>query len=249
MSKPPIEQIEADDAEGRERREFIKTGLAVTAAALLPGMAVAAAGTTASSRTANAPKRVLVINAHQNYPGISEGRLNRSLVALIKDEMEKKGYEIRETYIEQGYVIDDEVQKHLWADIIITQSPMFWFGPPWIYKKYIDEVLTAGMIQQSFISGDGRTPDDPSRQYGTGGKMQGKKFMLSLTMNTPKEAFDDESQKLHSGRSLEGLFSSTTTVYKFCGIEVLPTFGSFDVMKAPQISRDMDRLKQRLTIL
>lgn len=245
MNKPPIKQVDTDVSAGPGRRGFIKAGMVVAAVALLPG--IAAGATPAITQTAT--KKVLVINAHQKYPGISEGRLNRSYVALIKDEMEKKGYEVRETNIEQGYNINEEVQKHLWADIIVTQSPMFWFGPPWIYKKYVDEVFTAGMIQQSFISGDGRTPDDPSKQYGSGGKLQGKKFLLSVTMNTPKQAFDDPNQKLHAGRSLEDLFSPTTAVYKFCGVEVLPVFGSFDVMKAPQINRDMERLKQRLVAL
>ena len=249
MSTPPIEDIESDvSVAGRERRDFIKAGLVVTAAAMLPGIVSAAGGGT-SAVGSRAAKKVLVINAHQNYPGISEGRLNRTLVGVIKEELEKKGYEVRQTTIEQGYTVEDEVQKHLWADIIITQSPVFWFGAPWIYKKYIDEVFTAGMIQQSFISGDGRTTDDPTRQYGTGGKLQGKQFLLSLTMNAPKEVFDDRSQKLHEGRSLDDLFWATTSVYKFCGIEILPTFGAFDVMRAPQIQRDTDRLKQRLASL
>ncbi len=249
MSTPPIQDNESDDSPaGRERRDFIKAGLVFTAAAVLPGI-VSAASSSTSAGGARAAKKVLVINAHQNYPGISEGRLNRTLVGVIKEELEKKGYEVRQTTIEQGYTVEDEVQKHLWADIIITQSPVFWFGAPWIYKKYIDEVFTAGMIQQSFISGDGRTANDPARQYGTGGKLQGKQFLLSLTMNAPKEVFDDRSQKLHEGRSLDDLSWATTSVYKFCGIAILPTFGAFDVMSAPQIQRDTYRLKQRLASL
>lgn len=248
MSTPTIHDVEfGGSAVERDRRKFIKAGL-VIAAAMVPGIVSAAAGET-NARSARAVKKVLIINAHQNYPGISEGRLNRTLVGVIKDELEKKGYEVRHTSIEEGYTVDDEVQKHLWADIIITQSPVFWFGAPWIYKKYIDEVFTAGMIQQSFISGDGRTAEDPSRQYGTGGKLQGKQFLLSLTMNAPKEVFDDPSQKLHEGRSLDDLFWATTSVYKFCGVAILPTFGAFDVMRAPQIQRDIDRLKQRLASL
>ncbi|MBA0182066.1 NAD(P)H-dependent oxidoreductase [Pectobacterium carotovorum] len=226
------------------RRKLIKSGVIVAAVALILGFM----GTAVAAST-NTTHNVLVINAHQKYPGISEGKLNNTLTALIKDEMKKKGYEVRETNIEQGYNVDEEVQKHLWADIVITQSPMFWFGAPWIYKKYVDEVFTAGMMQQSFISGDGRTTDDPSKQYGTGGKLQGKKFMLSLTMNTPKEAFNDKNQKLHAGRTLEDLFSSTTSVYKFCGFEILPIFASFDVIRNPQISHDIDNLKKQLADL
>ncbi|OAI58732.1 flavodoxin [Ralstonia solanacearum] len=187
----------------------------------------------------------MVINAHQKYPGISEGRLNRSMAALIKAEMEKKGYEVRETYIEQGYAVDDEVQKNLWADIIIVQSPAFWINTPYIYKKYVDEVFTAGMLAGTFLGGDGR----PQGQYGSGGKMHGKKFMLSLTMNAPREAFNDPAQQLFSGRAIDEVFFSASAPYRFCGVEILPAFGSFDVMKAPQISSDMDRLKQRLASL
>ena len=192
MSKPPIEQTDTDDVAGRDRREFIKTGLVVTAAALLPGMAAAATGSGASSRAVNAAKKVLIINAHQVYPGISEGRLNRSAVALIKEELEKKGYETRETAIAAGYDIQPEAEKNLWADIIIVQSPAFWVNTPYIYKKYIDEVFTSAMIAGTFLGGDGR----PQGQYGSGGKMQGKKFMLSLTMNAPRQAFNDPAQKL-----------------------------------------------------
>lgn len=237
-------QIDSDGAVARERREFIKAGLAVTAAAVLPAFATGAIGAIQPH-----VKNVFIINARQTYPGLSEGRLNREYVALIKSEMDKKGYRTRQTYIEKGYDINEEVQKHLWADIIITQSPVFWFGTPWIYKKYVDEIFTAGMSQQSFLIDDGRIANDLSKQYREGGKLHGKKFLLSLTMNTPKEAFDDPAQRLYAGRSLEDLFSSTTSVYKFCGFDILPVFGSFDVIKAPQISQDKMRLRQHLANL
>ena len=102
-------------------------------------------------------KKVLIINTHQFYEGISTGTLNSSIVEIIKETMLSLGCEIQVTEVEKGYDINEEVNKHLWADLIITQSPVYWFGSPWIYKKYIDEVFTAGMIQGSFLTGDGRT--------------------------------------------------------------------------------------------
>lgn len=191
-------------------------------------------------------KNVLIINAHQRYEGISTGRLNSSVVEQLKQEMEKRGSEVRLTHIEQGYDIDEEVQKHLWADVIITQSPVYWFGAPWIYKKYIDEIFTAGMMQGSFLDGDGRTRQDLRKQYGTGGKMPGKKHMLSLTWNAPKEAFDDNNQVLLEGKSVDDVLVCYTASYKFCGVEVLPSFSCFDVMKNPEIDSDFARLKQHL---
>lgn len=191
-------------------------------------------------------KKVLIINAHQFFEGISSGRLNKTMIGVIQEEMEKRGYEVQHTNIEQGYDINSEVKKHVWADIIILQSPVYWFNMPWIYKKYVDEVFTAGMFQQSFLLGDGRTRDDLTRQYGSGGKMQGKQYMLSLTWNAPKEAFDDTNQHLFQGKSVDDVFVSNTVNYKFCGVDILPSFSSHDVMKEPEVEADIERLREHL---
>jgi len=72
-------------------------------------------------------------------------------------------------------------------------------------------------------------------QYGTGGKMQGKRYMLSLTWNAPEEAFEDKKQILFKGNSVDEVFIANTSVYKFCGAEILPSFSCHDVMKNPDI--------------
>ncbi|NUG01066.1 NAD(P)H-dependent oxidoreductase [Acinetobacter oleivorans] len=191
-------------------------------------------------------KKVLIINTHQFYEGISTGTLNNSVVEIMKETMTNLGCEIQLTHVEKGYDINEEVNKHLWADLIITQSPVYWFGSPWIYKKYVDEVFTEGLKQGTFLADDGRTRNDPSRQYGTGGKLFGKKYMLSLTWNAPQEAFDNSEQKLFDGRSVDDVFIHNTSNYRFCGVEVLPTFSFFDVFKDPQVSKDIESLKQKL---
>lgn len=191
-------------------------------------------------------KNALIINAHQRYAGISEGKLNASLVEVLKTEIALLGGETKTTRIEDGYDVDEEVQKHLWADFIVTQGPVYWFGFPWIYKKYADEVFNAGLMGERLLVDDGRTRSNPNKQYGTGGKMQGKKYMLSLTWNAPREAFDNPEQVLFSGKSVDDLFVSNTAIYKFCGAQILPSFSCFDVMKAPRISEDMERLKAHL---
>lgn len=191
-------------------------------------------------------KKVLIINTHQFYEGMSTGTLNNSVVEIMKETMTNLSCEVQLTHIEKGYDINEEVNKHLWADLIITQSPVYWFGSPWIYKKYVDEVFTEGLKQGTFLADDGRTRNDPSKQYGTGGKLFGKKYMLSLTWNAPREAFNNFEQKLFDGRSVDDVFIHNTSNYKFCGVEVLPTFSFFDVFKEPQISKDIENLKQKL---
>lgn len=191
-------------------------------------------------------KNVLLINAHQLYEGISSGGLNKTMAGVIQEEAEKRGYAFRQTDIERGYDIAEEVQKHLWADLIILQSPVYWFGMPWIYKKYVDEVFTAGMMQGCFITGDGRTREDPSKQYGSGGLLQGRQYMLSLTWNAPAKAFGDASQQLFGGKTVDDVFVTNTANYKFCGVEILPAFSCHDVMKQADVVGDIVRLRAHL---
>jgi len=191
-------------------------------------------------------KNILIINAHQRYEGFAEGKLNRTMVGAMEEVFKAKGCDIKLTNIEEGYDVNEEIEKHDWAELIITQSPVYWFGPPWIYKKYIDEVFTTALVQQKLIIDDGRTRKDPNKQYGTGGKMQGIKFMLSLTWNAPKEAFGDKGQILFEGKTVDDAFVATNAVYKFCGVDILPSFSCYDVMKAPDIEGDTELLKARI---
>jgi NADPH dehydrogenase (quinone) len=110
---------------------------------------------------------------------------------LAKAFFAERGHQVAETFIERGYDPEEEVKKHAGADLVILQTPVNWFSAPWIYKKYVDEVFNVGLAKEVLLAGDGRTRQDPSRQYGTGGKMQEKKFMISAIWNAPREAFDN----------------------------------------------------------
>ncbi|MEG0915834.1 MAG: NAD(P)H-dependent oxidoreductase [Myroides sp.] len=176
-------------------------------------------------------KKVLLINTHLNYPNWSEGLLNDAFHQKAKTFFLEKGFEVLETKVEDGYNADEEVEKHLEADFIILQTPINWFGAPWIYKKYVDEVFNSGLHSAKFLSGDGRTREDATQQYGTGGKMQGKKFMVSSTWNAPKASFDDPNQILFEGRSTADVLIQITSNYRFCGVEIVADYNCFDIFK------------------
>ena len=105
----------------------------------------------------------------------------------------------------------------------------------------------AGLVQQKMLVDDGRTRTDPNKQYGTGGKMQGKKYMLSLTWNAPKEAFGDAGQYLFSGKTEEDVFVGNTANYRFCGVDILPAFSCHNVVKQADVDGDIARLRAHLT--
>nr|WP_315246724.1 NAD(P)H-dependent oxidoreductase [uncultured Flavobacterium sp.] len=191
-------------------------------------------------------KKVLLINTHLTYPNWSEGTLNDAFITKAKDFFASKNYEVLETKIEEGYSPEDEVEKHLQADAIILQMPVNWFGAPWIYKKYVDEVFNSGLFSKKFLSDDGRTREDLSKQYGTGGHLQGKKFMISATWNAPAAAFDDSNQMLLEGRGTADLLLPITSNYRFCGVEIMEGYNCFDIFKDSQIEMDLENYPKHL---
>lgn len=185
-------------------------------------------------------KKVLLINAHLTYPNWTEGNLNNSFFQAAKDFFTSKSFEVLETKIENGYDIDEEVEKHISSDIVILQTPVNWFGTPWIYKKYVDEVFNSGLHSKKLLTGDGRTNDDPTKQYGTGGLMQGKKFMICATWNAPAAAFNDPNQQLMQGKSTADLFLNITSNYRFSGFEIAENFNCFDIFRRTDIAAEIE---------
>jgi len=184
--------------------------------------------------------KVLLINTHLTYPNWSEGKLNNAFHQIAKDFFISKSIQVIETKVEDGYIPEQEVEKHLEADIVILQMPVNWFGAPWIYKKYVDEVFNSGLNSQKFLIGDGRTRTDLTKQYGTGGKMQGKKLMICATWNAPAIAFDNPAQKLLQGKSISDLFLNITSNYCFVGYEILKGYNCFDIFKNENIAKDLE---------
>lgn len=194
----------------------------------------------------NSIKKVLLINTHLTYPNWSEGLLNDAFNQKAKDFFEVNGFEVLETKVENGYDADEEVEKHLQANIIILQTPINWFGAPWIYKKYVDEVFNSGLHSAKFLSGDGRTREDATRQYGTGGKMQDKKFMVCSTWNAPEESFNNVNQKLFGGISTQNYLMHITSNYHFCGVEIVCDYNCFDIFKDGDITSDLENYPMHL---
>ena len=200
-----------------------------------------------ASSTTGKPKTVLLINAHLTYPGMSAGTLNKSFVDVAKSFFTSQAYRILETKIEAGYNAEEEVEKHLQADIVILQTLVNWISTPWIYKKYVDDVFTSALKRQKLLSGDGRIAGDPTKQYGTGGKMQGRLFMICATWNAAEKDFNDPSQYLYQGKGPADVFYNVTTNYRFSGYDILPGYNCFDIFHNTHIKQDLDNYPAHLT--
>ena len=67
--------------------------------------------------------------------------------------------------------------------------------------------------------------------------MQNKSYMLITTWNAPDEAFNNESQFLFEGGSVDDVFISFHAMQKFVGMNKMPSFSLFDVKKRPDIKQ------------
>jgi modulator of drug activity B len=189
-------------------------------------------------------RHILIINAHHYYP-FSEGRLNHALVQQAVEHLHTNGYETRIESIDEGWDVDKALENHQWADTIVLQTPVNWMGVPWTFKRYMDEVYSAGM-SGILCNGDGRTEEAPKKNYGVGGALSGKKYMLSVTLNAPKEAFKNADEYLFQGKGLDDLLFPMHMNFRFFGMEALPSFACYDVMKNSDAENDFSRFSAHL---
>ncbi len=133
--------------------------------------------------------KVFIINGGQQFAH-SGGRFNETVTGWTSDFFKEIGAEVQTTDINKPYLPEEEVKKYVWADLIIYHTPVWWFSLPYKLKEYIDIVFTAGH-QNGIYESDGRSrkSDNPKLHYGTGGLLQGRKYMLTTSWNAPIEAF------------------------------------------------------------
>src|SRR5690606_21974328 len=146
-------------------------------------------------------KKVLLLNGGKQFAH-SDGRYNATLHDAAAAFLDRAGCDIQTTQIDAGYDLKQEVEKFLWADVIVYQMPGWWMGALWTVKQYLDEVLTEG--HGSLYANDGRTRSDASQKYGSGGLLQGKQYMISATWNAAQQAFDDPSD-IFEGKGVDAV--------------------------------------------
>jgi len=184
-------------------------------------------------------KNVLIINGHQKYPVVAEGNLTRTYIDTATQYFQENGFTVKNSVIESAYDIQEELEKFAWADYILFQYPVYWMGVPWITKKYMDEIFSMGKDTVTYAS-DGRTRSDASKRYGSGGLMQGKKYMLSLTYNCPTTEFDNK-EGFFDGLSIDEANVAIHKTFQFCGAAPLETFSVHDIFKG-----DLDIEKEKV---
>ncbi|WP_281614565.1 NAD(P)H-dependent oxidoreductase [Flammeovirga sp. SubArs3] len=188
--------------------------------------------------------KILVINAGQKFMN-NGGTLNNAVADFTINYFKNlEGFDIKYTHIEEGYDIEDEISKMVWADIIIYHTPIWWFSLPFGFKKYLDEVLTSG--SGKIYASDGRHRTAPKLNYGSGGLLKGKKYILTTTWNAPEEAFTTEGEIFQQTNVDNGVMFGFHKMNLFIGLENAFSFHFYDVLKDPKIEDDLKNYQVKL---
>ena len=183
-------------------------------------------------------KNIFVINGGQKF-GHSGGRFNETITEVTVNFFRNNpDFEVRVTHVNDEYDPQQEVENYVWADVVIYHTPIWWFQLPHGFKKYIDVVFTVGHANGIYHS-DGRRSANPTRNYGTGGMLHGKKYMVTTSWNAPEEAFTIPGEFFNEKTVDEGPLFGFHRMNAFTGMEPLESKHFHDIEKNADVVRDM----------
>lgn len=136
-----------------------------------------------------------------------------------------------------------EIDKLLWADVLILQFPLWWFGMPAILKGWVDRVFAYGFAYGVGEHSDLRWGD----RYGEG-RLAGKRAMLIVTAGGWAEHYAPRGA---NGPIEDLLFPINHGVLYYPGYEVLPPFVAYRVDRFDEAAFEpvADSLRERMRTL
>lgn len=141
---------------------------------------------------------------------------------------------------EHGTQAEDVVKeqdKLKWADAIVFQFPVWWFGSPAILKGWVERVFAYKFAYGYKSAGN-------TYRYGDGA-LAGKRAVLSVTTGGPEA---DYSPRGINGPLEQLLFPITHGTLFFPGLQVLPSFAVYNTSRIDEagVEDAKYRLEQRL---
>lgn len=192
--------------------------------------------------------KIFIINGGQKF-GHSGGKFNKTIAQETLDFFkDNPNFQVQTTDINHAYDPVEEVEKYVWADVVVYHTPIWWFQLPHGFKKYIDVVFTVGH-ERGIYKSDGRSSKNPAINYGTGGMLQGRKYLLTTSWNAPKEAFTLPGEFFNETSVDNGPLFGFHRMNAFTGMTPLETMHFHDIEKNADVPRDLELYKVHLTKL
>ena len=128
--------------------------------------------------------------------------------------------------------IRQELDKLLWADLLILNFPIYWFSAPAMLKGWIDRVLVSGICYGG------------KRFYDQGG-LAGKKALVTVTLGGREHMFGEGAIHGPLEDMLRPILRGTLA---YVGLDVLPPFVAWHVPYISAEAREtfLEQYRQRL---
>ena len=178
---------------------------------------------------------IFIINGGQQFAH-SGGQFNKTLTGWTEDFLKEHNIPFRTTDINDDFDRNQEAENFKWADIIIFHTPIWWFQLPNRMKLYIDEVFTAGHNNGIYAS-DGRSRKNPDINYGKGGLMHGKHYMITTTWNAPETAFTLPGEFFNQVPVDDGILYGFHKAMDFTGMKRIEGYHFHDLEKNATLER------------
>ncbi len=135
------------------------------------------------------------------HPDLGKSRVNKEVLKAFEGQEGIETRKLYEAYPDLKIDVAKEKESVVRADIIVVQTPFYWYSTPAIYKEWQDKVLEYGFA------------------YGEGGdKLKGKKFLMVLSTFGPEEAYQHEGYNHFTMEELLRPFEQTANL---CQLEYL----------------------------
>ena len=145
--------------------------------------------------------RILVLFAH---PALEKSRVNRKLMAAVRDLPGVTFHDLYEAYPEFDIDVRREQALLVEHDLIVLQHPFFWYSTPALLKEWQDLVLEHGWA------------------YGSEGRMlEGKRALSVVTTGGSEPAYEPNG---HNRFTMRQFLAPIAQTFRLCGVEYLPPF-------------------------
>lgn len=133
------------------------------------------------------------------HPDLGKSRVNKEVLGAFEGREGIETRRLSESYPDWKIDVAREKASLLKADIVVVQTPFYWYSTPGLYKEWQDRVLEYGFA------------------YGEGGdKLKGKKFVMVVSTFGPEESYQHDGYNTFTMEELLRPFEQTA---KLCHLE------------------------------
>jgi len=165
------------------------------------------------------------------HPNLKTSRVNKEIVKHFQNEPGIETRILYQAYPDWKIHVTKEQESLTKADIILVQTPFYWYSTPPLFKEWEDKVLEYGFA------------------YGEGGdKLKGKKFLLIISTYGPEESYQRNG---YNHFTMEELLRPLEQTANFCLLEYMPplVFHGVADKTDQEITAFARRVKQQVNAL